>query len=335
MTRSLLPWLLATLLSLALTGALLAASPAGAAAPGKKAATMSKVRFAIADQHTAMFSDPRWQSLDLKRTRYNVPWNAASDPVQRQRVIDYVAAANAKGVETLVHLTGQVGPGGAREPLPTLAEYRTAMQALLDLLRPMGVKTWGAWNEANHSTQPTIKRPDRAAQFFLAMRAACTGCTVVAVDLLTQGGPSSTGGATYRGYLKRFMTALGSKRSLVKVIGIHNYGELTERKGPYRSRDLMRFARRYAKKTRFWITESGGVAATRTRPCSEARQVTGTQRMFSHARALEPDGMDRLYMYNWTADTCEALFDSGLIRQDGTSRPALEVVERGAAAMRR
>ncbi len=333
MHRSLLPWLLATLASLALTGLLFGAtaSPAHAAAQTKA----SKIRFAIADQHTPMFTDPRWQALGLKKTRYNVPWDAATDPFQRQRVIDYVTAANAAGVETLVHLTGQMGPGGAREALPTLAEYRTAMRALVALLRPMGVTTWGAWNEANHSTQPTIKRPDRAAQFFLELRRACSGCTIVAVDLLTQGGPTSTGGATYRGYLKRFMTALGSKRSLVKIIGVHNYGELTESKGPYRSRDLMQFARRYAKSTRFWMTETGGVAATRTRPCSEARQVTGTQRMFSHARALEPFGLDRVYQYNWTAHTCTNLFDSGLIRQDGTSRPALEVVIRGAATMRR
>lgn len=333
MHRPLLPWLLATLASLALTATLFgaAASPASAATK----APMSKIRFAIADQHTPMFTDPRWQALGLKLTRYNVPWNAATIPAQRQRVLDYVTAANAAGVQTLVHLTGQVGPGGAREALPTVLQYRTAVRELVDLLRPLGVTTWGAWNEANHSTQPTIKRADRAAQFFLELRAACPGCAIVAVDVLTQGTPTSTGGATYRGYLRRFMTALGSKRSLVKVIGIHNYGELTESKGPYRSRDLMRFTRRYVKKTRFWMTETGGVAATRTRPCSEARQVTGTQRMFAHARVLEREGLDRLYQYNWTADVCDGLFDSGLIRADGTARPALDVVIRGAAAMRR
>ncbi|MBJ7471768.1 MAG: hypothetical protein JHD16_10725 [Solirubrobacteraceae bacterium] len=333
MRRLLLPWLLATLASFALIGGLTVTAASATAAT--KTQTTSPVRFAIADQHTAMFTDPRWQQLGLRLTRYNVPWDAATDPFQRQRVIDYVTAANAAGVKTLVHLTGQMGPGGAREALPTRAEYRTAMRALVALLRPMGVTEWGAWNEANHSTQPTIKRPDRAAQFFLELRAACTGCTIVAVDLLTQGGPSSKGGATYRGYLQRFMTALGSKRSLVKIIGVHNYGELIESKGPYRSRDLMRFARRYVKKTRFWMTESGGVAATRTRPCNEARQVTGNQRMFSHARTLQREGLDRLYHYNWTAHTCTDLFDSGLIRADGTARPALDVIQRGAAGMRR
>lgn len=332
MHRLFLPWLLATLpLLTAPLGAVRASAASGTAT---KAASVP-VRFAIADQHTAMFADPRWQALDLRLTRYNVPWNAASNPVQRQRAVEYVTAARAAGVEPLVHLTGQVGPAGEREVVPSRAQYRSAVRALVALLRPLGVRTWGAWNEANHSTQPTIKHPDRAAQFFLELRAACTGCTIVAVDLLTQGGPSSTGGATYRGYLQRFMAALGSKRSLVRVIGVHNYGELIESKGAYRSRDLMRFARRFVPKARFWLTESGGVAATRTRACSESRQVLGTRRMFSHAKALAPSGLDRLYMYNWTADTCGDLFDSGLIRQDGTSRPALSVIERGAASFRR
>lgn len=330
MLRPLLPWLLATLILLMAPFGVVSPSAASAKAPAKV-----PVRFAIADQHTSMFSDPRWEALDLKLTRLNVPWDAAFDPVQRARAIEYVTVARAAGVETLVHLTGEVGPGGQRETLPTRAEYREAVRELVATLRPLGVRTWGAWNEANHSTQPTIKRPDRAAQFFLELRSACPGCTVVAVDLLTQGGPTSTGGATYRGYLKRFLAALGKKRSLVRIIGIHNYGELIESKGAYRSRDLMRYARRTLPKARFWLTESGGVAATRTRPCSEARQSTGTQRMFSHAKALAPNGLDRLYMYNWTADTCGDLFDSGLIRRDGTSRPALAVIQRGASTFRR
>ena len=326
MNRRLLPWLLATLTGLlALVGHL---APAAQAQSGQ-------VRFAIADQHPAMFTDPRWRDLDLRMTRYNVPWDAAADPYERQRVLDYVAAADAAGVEVLVHLTGRVGPGGIREALPSRAAYRVAVRELVGLLRPLGVRTWGAWNEANHSTQPTITSPKRAAEFFLELRAACAGCTIVALDVLTQGKPTTNGGATYRGYTQRFMAALGARRSLVKIVGFHNYGELVESKGPYRSRDLLRYARRFVPKARFWLTESGGLAASRTRVCDEARQLTGTKRMFTHARALEPLGLERLYMYNWTADECGALFDSGLIRQDGTARPALRVIAREAAAMRR
>lgn len=287
------------------------------------------VRFGIGDQHAQMFSDPRWQTLRLRITRLNVPWNAARDPVALAAAESYVRAARAHGVDTLVHLTGRA-PGGIVEPLPSRAAYRSAVGALVADLRPLGVRTWGAWNEANHSSEPTSHHPERAAEFFLELRAACPSCTIVAADVLTQGSPRSTGIASYRGWLGRFYRALGSKRPLARIVGIHNYGELINGTGASLSRDLTRFVRRSNPRARFWITESGGIAANRTRACDEARQTTGERRMFAHAAALAKDGVDRLYAYNWTAADCGALHDSGLIRSDGSARPALAVVDREA-----
>lgn len=325
MTRSPLAALLALI---ALLGCL-------AAGPASSAEARSKVRFGIGDQHTAMFTDARWASMELKTTRYLIPWDAAQDEEQLRRAEAFVTAARGAGVETLMHLTGRIYDGEA-EPLPSRAAYRRAVDRLVEIFRPMGVRTWGVWNEANHSTQPTNHRPDKAAQFFLEMRSACAGCTIVAVDVLTQGGPRSDGLSSYRGYLRRFYGALGrSKRGLAKIVGIHNYGELTLSKGAVISRDLTTFARRYNRAARFWITESGGIASNRSRTCSESRQATGETRMFSHAAALAKNGVDRLYLYNWTAERCRDLHDSGLIREDGTARPALAVVQRGAKAFAR
>ncbi len=307
--------ILLTMLGVALPAAARAASP-----------PTSPVRFGIADQHTAMFADARWQELGLRITRLNVPWNAASDPVALAATKDYVRQASDHGASTLVHLTGRA-PGGILERLPSRTAYRAAVRSLVAELRPLGVTTWGAWNEANHSSQPTSHHPERAAQFFLELRTACGGCTIVAADVLTQGSPRSTGVASYRGWLGRFYRALGTKRALATLVGIHNYGELVSAAGPGISRDLTRFVRRYARHARFWITESGGIAANRSRSCSEARQVTGTRRMFSHARALAKDGVARLYLYNWTAADCDGLHDSGLIRADGSARPALAIVQ--------
>jgi len=292
-------------------------------------AAPTPVRFGIGDQHAEMFSDPRWQALGLRITRLNVPWNAAHDPVALAATTNYVERARAHGVDVLVHLTGQA-PGGGVEPLPSRAAYRSAVRALIADLRPLGVHTWGAWNEANHSSQPTSHHPERAAQFFLDLRSACSGCTIVAADVLTQGSPRSTGVASYRGWLSRFLRALGTRRSLVRVVGIHNYGELIDAGGAGISRDLTRFVRRSSPRARFWITESGGIASNRSRACSESRQVTGTRRMFSHAAVLAPNGVDRLYDYNWTASDCSAAHDSGLIRADGTARPALTVIAQQA-----
>jgi hypothetical protein len=299
-------------------------------APASNAgAAVSKVRFGIGNQHSDMFSDPRWQALGLKITRYNIPWNAAEDDYQLDRALDFVKSARAANVEVLLHLTGRL-VDGEREPLPTRAAYGRELRKLMAIFRPLGVTTWGVWNEENHPTEATFARPDRAAQFFLEMRSQCSTCTIDALDLLTQGTPRSSGVASYRGYTKGFFKALGKKASLVKVIGIHNYGELTTTEGAGVSRDLINYAKRFNKKTRFWITESGGIAANRSRACDEERQQIGEVRMFSHAAALAKNGVDRLYMYNWTADTCTSVHDSGLIRPDGTARPALAEIQRGA-----
>lgn len=303
------------------------------AASAERAAPIP-VRFGIGDQHPAMFTDPRWQALGLRITRLNVPWDAASDPAQLARAERFVIAARAARVEVLVHLTGRA-PDGIVEPLPSRAAYRAQARALIAALRPLGVRTWGAWNEANHATQPTSHHPERAAQFFLELRAACRGCTIVAADVLTQGSARSTGVASYRGWLGRFLRALGPQRSAVRIVGIHNYGELIDAGGAARSRDLTRVVRRLVPRARFWITESGGIAASRTRPCDEARQAIGVRRMFSHAAALAPDGIDRLYAYNWTAASCNGQHDSGLIRADGSARPALGVVSAQAPRFRR
>lgn len=295
-----------------------------AAAPAEAS---KRVRFGIADQHATMFADERWQAMELQITRYNVPWNAVSDDWQRTRVLQFVAAADAAGVEVLLHINGR-RIDGKREPLPTVAAYRREVGKLMRLLEPYDVRTWGAWNEANHGSQPTFKHPERAAQYFLALRSMCKGCTIVAADVLTQGSPRSRSVSSYRGWLGRFYRALGSKRSLARIVGIHNYGELMLPRGPYLSRDLIAFTKRYNRKTKFWITESGGIASSKSRWCNLGRQTLGTRRMFLHAAALAPWGVDRLYQYNWTAHKCSNEWDSGLIRSDGSSRPALNIVRR-------
>ncbi|MDO9355097.1 MAG: hypothetical protein Q7T55_15465 [Solirubrobacteraceae bacterium] len=329
MRRFVVPFLISLAAAFALHGV-----AASAAAAQTKPLPPSKVRFGIGDQHTAMFTDVRWTSMDLRITRYFIPWDAADDRAQLDRAIGFVEAARAANVEVLLHLTGRIYDG-TRERTPTAAAYTREARKLIAIFRPMGVRTWGVWNEENHPTQPTFAQPTRAAQYFLAMRAACTGCTIVALDLLTQGGARSTGVASYRGYTQRFFKALGRKASYVKIIGIHNYGDLTIDGGVKISRDLITYAKRFNRKARFWITESGGIASNRGRTCSETRQANSTQRMFTHAASLAKNGVDRLYMYNWTADDCIALHDSGLIRKDGSARPALGVIEQNVGSFAR
>ena len=68
--------------------------------------------------------------------------------------------------------------------LPSAATYRREVGRLVRTLRPLGVREWGVWNEANHPSQPTWRHPERAAAYFTAMRSICRGCTIVALDVL-------------------------------------------------------------------------------------------------------------------------------------------------------
>ena len=46
------------------------------------------------------------------------------------------------------------------------------------------IRDYLTWNEANHCSQPTCRNPERAAQYYLALRKHCPGCRIVAADVL-------------------------------------------------------------------------------------------------------------------------------------------------------
>ena len=136
-----------------------------------------------------MFADKRWQNLKLKTVRFVVPWNSAQDPKQSVEDAAYLAAARAAGQDVLVHFTARRGcfEDGkySRRSVcraPSVKSYTTAVKAFR--AKYPFVKTYGAWNEANHVSQPTYRNPRRAAEYFLALRKVCTTCKIVAGDLL-------------------------------------------------------------------------------------------------------------------------------------------------------
>jgi hypothetical protein len=79
-----------------------------------------------------------------------------------------------------------------------------------------------------------------------------------------------------------------------------------------------------------WLTETGGIVALRTRegqvslPHDEMRARASVSFAFEEAHAFA-SRVERMYLYQWRADS-QGRFDAGLIRPDGSSRPALEVV---------
>ena len=312
--------------------ALLAALLVLAIAPAAAQAAKINVSVGIGDQASSIFSTPAFQALKVKKVRYFIKWDAITRPGEIAISDAYVNAAKANGQSVLMHISSN-NLARKKAKLPSVKTYRKRVQALIDRYRPHGVTTWGTMNEANHDSQPTWKNPKRAAQYFLALRKMCRGCTIVALDLLDQRGVDR--------YIKRFYRALGKRRSLAKIVGIHNYSD-TNRYRSSGTRLILRTVKRYNRRAQFWLTETGGVVkfgssfkCRTSRPAAaEKRAARAVTYMFRLTKRFRRD-IKRLYIYNFSGDDCVGRFDAGLVRRNGAPRPAYAVVKRQLKNFRR
>ena len=315
MHRKTLPSLLLVLFAIALV-------PSAASAA-------TNVSVGIGDQSPAMFSDPNFKKLKVKKVRYFIRWNTIDNPGELALADAYVNAAKANKVRVLMHIStdklvrARKNPSGAAK-LPSVKQYKSKVGALVK--RYGGKKLdWGVWNEANHDTQPTYKSPKRAAQFFVAMRSMCKGCTIVALDVLDQNDAVS--------YMNRFFKALKpSQRGAARIIGLHNYSDTNRyrqkgRKKAGVTRAVIAAMKKKNKRAKLWLTETGGVMkaggikCTGSRSKVEKRQANATSDMFTMTKTFRAN-IGRLYSYNWYGTDCKTDFDAGLVRADGSPRPA-------------
>ena len=301
------------------------------AVPAAFGAKKTNIAVGIGDQSSAMFDNSDFRALRIKKARYFISWNAIDDQRKLDQADAWLAGAQRAGVRPLFHLDGLDIAGNTRPP--TVAEYRTKVQALVQRYRSR-VPEWGVWNEANSRTQPVFRLSGarRTAKYFLALRRVCRGCTIVALDLLDAGNTKS--------YIRAFYKGLGRRKGLAKIVGIHNYGD-TNRARRNNTKTIINATRRYNKRAQFWLTETGGLAyfATSTRtvfPCNERRQARAVSKMFRIARKYRKR-VKRLYPYNFFGTDCDTSlrFDAGLIRRDGTRRPAYNTLRRAMRNFRR
>jgi hypothetical protein len=156
------------------------------------------------------------------------------------------------------------------------------------------------------------------------VKARCSGCGVVALDVLDQRGVES--------YMRGFYRALSPTfRRRATIVGIHNYGDVNRRRTTF-TRSIITQARRYNRGTRFWFTETGGIVKFgRSWPCNTTRAANRITTMFSLARRFRSSGVNRIYVYNWTGAGCSARFDAGLTTPSGAPRRAYTVFRRNLA----
>jgi len=305
------------LLPLLLLGSLLvAAAPANAA-----------FRLGVGDQNPLLFEKEYWQDLRLKKVRYLVPWNSAvpgADANQLEQVDQYMKAARFAKQEVLVHFTALrpcyrdgVYSGSTACKAPSVSAYTKAFKAFKK--RFPYVKVYGAWNEANHVSQPvyskkgTGKGPKRAAQYFLALRKNCRKCKIVAGDLLDSG--------NMRAYARSMLKVTGSR---ARLWGLHNYADVNRN----RSKGVTTLLKTVPGEV--WMTETGGITKfdSPSLKTSDATAVRAINFMFKLADRYDSkrrgfkSKIGRLYQYDFGPSSSDARFDASLLAPDGTPRPA-------------
>jgi hypothetical protein len=272
----------------------------------------------VADQTPAMFTQPLFTQLNVKRSRIFPAWNVALNRGQARALDEWLNAARAAGIEPLVSFSQSVGSRCPRKPckLPTVREFTRAFRAFRKRWR--FVRVVSPWNEANHRSQPTFKNPKRAAQYYNVVRKLCRGCRIVAADVIDETN------------MERWLSVFRRTAIRPRLWGLHNYRDTNPRRGQKfgGTRRLVRAVR-----GEIWLTETGGLArfvlpgGGTLFPFSLSRQNRAVKRMFSLARRYR-SRIKRLYIYNWFGQTSRNRFDAGLVNVNGTPRPAYNTVRR-------
>jgi hypothetical protein len=286
-----------------------------AASPDRSQAAIS---VGIGEQDASMFTDPLFTKLKVKRARYFPSWNVALKKKEAAWLDIWVGQAQAAGVEPLISFSAALGSRCPAKPckLPSVSEYTKAFKAFRK--RWPQVKVVSPWNEANHRSQPTFKNPKRAAQYYNVVRSRCSGCKIVAADVIDE--------VNMESWLKTFRRT--AKKP--KIWGLHNYRDTNLRKGQVTggTRRLVK-----AVKGQVWLTETGGIvkfvlpSGGTLFPFSESRANKAVKRMFSLAKKYR-SRIKRLYIYNWRQPLLSNRFDAGLVKRSGKARPAYSTVRR-------
>jgi hypothetical protein len=289
-------------------------------------------RVGIGEQDPAMFSSPAWRSLKLDRVRYIVPWDW-NRTEWRKEVHAFMTAARARRQRVLVAFSARRGCFDGRRYLPTrecrapsARAYRAAFRRFDE--RYPWVRTYSAWNEVNHISQPTFRSPRIAVRYYRVLRRESRRrrFRVMAADVLDT--------SNMVRYLRAFRRLAPGRP---RLWGLHNYQDVNR----LTSADTRRMLEIVPGAV--WLTETGGIVKfgdTRQFRYSEARAAHRTRWMFRLADRFDSrrrgmrSRITRLYVYKWFGEPPGAHLDAGLVNDDGSPRRAYAVLRRFARSHR-
>lgn len=266
----------------------------------------------IGEQNSLMFADQRWVDLEKPDVRYVMPWDALRRKRDRMELDWFMDAAKNTGSRVLLSF-GHSRRHGRELRLPSRKAFRKQFKAFRK--RYPWVTTFQTWNEANHGSQPTFRKPGRAAQLYDVLRRACRKCTVTSPSVLDDGMKMVR-------WIKKFRKVAHHK---VRIWSLHNHIDV--------NRNRREGTRLFLKYTRgqVWFTETGGiwnrwVDGKKVRRYRHKTAVRAIRNMFKLAR-MYPHRVKRIYVYNWFgAPERHPRWDSGLVGAKGKTRKTLRTL---------
>jgi hypothetical protein len=292
------------LLIFVVLGLMLALPAPGQAAP----------RLGIGEQNPAFFADPRFTSLGIRDARLVVSWDVTKIDWERSQVDEWMASAERLGIRPLVTF-GHSRADGRAHKLPTVRRFKKALKAFRK--RYPKVTDFQAWNEANHSSQPTFNRPVRAARYYDTLKKLCRGCDVSA--------PAVLDGSRMVSWLRRFKAAA---RKPVRIWSVHNYADANYHRSNF-TRTLLRMTR-----GELWFTETGGIArrwlnGRKDRRFNIKNAAKATKQVLKLAKLSRR--VKRVYFYHWmSTDKRKPRWDSAFIGPNDKPRPSYKVLKKAA-----
>jgi hypothetical protein len=289
---------------------LLAIAVLACLAPSASAAQRPAI--GIGEQNPSFFGDKRWKSLKSPHVRLVVSWDALESDWQTAQLDHWMAEAKAARAKPLITF-GHSRIDRREMYLPTRDEFAAAFRDFRR--RYPKQKLFQVWNEANHGTQPTWNRPDRAARYYDALRRNCRRCTIAAPSVLDMSNMLT--------WIRQFRRVARSK---IRIWSIHNHLD-ANRFRTLGTRKLLRHT-----KGKLWFTETGGIVnryidGRRRKEYNRRNAAKATKQVFRLTRLSRR--ITRVYFYHWIAPSQRRpRWDSGFVTPQGRARPALRVLRR-------
>jgi hypothetical protein len=266
----------------------------------------------VGDNKTEFLTDPRFLALGITHVRDDVPWDVLQEPFPNARLALWLSEARREHLTPLISFDHSGVPGRRRE-LPSVAQFSKLF--LEFRARYPWVSEFVTWDEVNFFLQPTSTDPQRVAGYYLALRRDCPTCTILAADLLDLPGPQYA--VPMVQWVHEFLRHVHTPPA---YWGLNNYVGANG----LDTASTLSFLRSVSGKV--WFAETAGVISDGGRAVAATasrleRQAAVDRFILGPLADLSPR-IQRVYLYEWNAQTDHDGWDSALISSSGTPRPA-------------